>query len=61
MKEINRIVNELPKDERVRIAMYVTGVKYREIAEKLGLTMGKGKSRKFFTRKRLQNDLKDLR
>ena len=59
LKEIHRIVNALPKDYRVPFAMYVSGFKYREIAEKLGLPLGTVKSRIFFTRQRLQNDLKD--
>lgn len=33
LKEIHRIVNALPKDYRVPFAMYVSGFKYREIAE----------------------------
>lgn len=61
LKEIHRIVNALPKDYRVPFAMYVSGFKYREIAEKLGLLLGTVKSRIFFTRQRLQNDLKDFR
>ena len=61
LKEIHRIVNALPKDCRVPFAMYVSGFKYREIAEKLGLPLGTVKSRIFFTRQRLQNDLKDFR
>ncbi|WP_455673430.1 RNA polymerase sigma factor [Phocaeicola sp.] len=61
LKEIHRIVNALPKDYRIPFAMYVSGFKYREIAEKLGLPLGTVKSRIFFTRQRLQNDLKDFR
>lgn len=61
LKEIHRIVNALPKDYRVPFAMYVSGFKYREIAEKLGLPLGTVKSRIFFTRQKLQNDLKDFR
>ena len=61
LKEIHRIVNALPKDYRVPFAMYVSGFIYREIAEKLGLPLGTVKSRIFFTRQRLQNDLKDFR
>ena len=61
LKEIHRVVNALPKDYRVPFAMYVSGFKYREIAEKLGLPLGTVKSRIFFTRQRLQNELKDFR
>ena len=61
LKEIHREVNALPKDYRVPFAMYVSGFKYREIAEKLGLQLGTVKSRIFFTRQRLQNELKDFR
>ena len=61
LKEIHRIVNALPKDYRVPFAMYVSGFKYREIAEKLGLPLGTVKSRIFFTRQRLQNHRKDCR
>ena len=39
---------------------YVSGFKYREIAEKLGLPLGTVKSRIFFTRQRLQQELKDF-
>ena len=34
--------------------------KYREIAEKLGLPLGTVKSRIFFTRQRLQGQLRDF-
>lgn len=61
LKEMHRIVNTLPKDYKVPFAMYVSGFKYREIAEKLNLPLGTVKSRIFFTRQRLQTELKDFR
>ena len=61
LKEIRKIVNSLPKEYRVPFSMYVSGFKYREIAEKLGLPIGTVKSRIFFTRQRLQKELKDFR
>ncbi|MBQ8520197.1 MAG: RNA polymerase sigma factor [Bacteroides sp.] len=61
LKEIRRIVNSLPKEYRVPFSMYVSGFKYREIAVKLALPIGTVKSRIFFTRQRLQKELKDFR
>ena len=40
--------------------MHVSGFKYREIADRLGLPLGTVKSRIFFTRQRLQQELKDF-
>ena len=59
--EIRKIVNTLPKEYRIPFSMYVSGFKYREIAERLGLPIGTVKSRIFFTRQRLQKDLRDFR
>lgn len=61
LKEIRRIVNALPKEFRTPFSMYISGFKYREIAEKLNLPLGTVKSRIFFTRQRLQEELKDFR
>ena len=61
LKEIRKIVHSLPKEYRIPFSMYVSGFKYREIAEKLALPIGTVKSRIFFTRQRLQKDLKDFR
>ena len=61
LKEIHRILGELPHELRVPFLMYVSGFKYREIADKLGLPLGTVKSRIFFSRQRLQRDLKDFR
>ena len=61
LKEIRRIVHSLPKEYRIPFSMYVSGFKYREIAVKLALPIGTVKSRIFFTRQRLQKELKDFR
>ena len=61
LKEMHRIVNSLPKEYKVPFAMHVSGFKYREIAEKLNLPLGTVKSRIFFTRQKLQEELKDFR
>ena len=60
LKEMRRIVNALPKEYRIPFSMYVSGFKYREIAEKMDLPVGTIKSRLFLIRKRLQQDLKDF-
>lgn len=60
LKEIRRIVNALPQEYKIPFSMHVSGFKYREIAEKLGLPLGTVKSRIFFTRQRLQQELKDF-
>ena len=54
LKEMRRIVNALPKEYRIPFSMYVSGFKYREIADKLGLPLGTVKSRIYFTRQKLQ-------
>ena len=61
LKEMRRIVNALPKEYRIPFSMYVSGFKYREIADKLGLPLGTVKSHIYFTRQKLQEELKDFR
>lgn len=61
LKEMHRIVNALPKEYRIPFSMHIAGFKYREIAEKLNIPLGTVKSRIFFTRQRLQQELKDFR
>lgn len=60
LKEMRRIVNSLPRDYKIPFSMHVSGFKYREIAEKLDLPLGTVKSRIYFTRQRLQHELKDF-
>lgn len=60
IKEIHKIVNSLPKEYRIPFAMHVSGFKYREISDKLNLPLGTVKSRIFFTRQKLQIQLKDF-
>ena len=61
VKEIHRILRELPSAYRIPFGMHLNGFKYREIAERLDLPIGTVKSRIFFTRQRLQVLLKDFR
>ena len=60
-KEIYRVVHSLPRDYRIPFLMHISGFKYREIADRLGLPLGTVKSRIFFTRQQLQNMLKDYK
>ena len=60
-KEIYRVVHSMPRDYRIPFLMHISGFKYREIADRLGLPLGTVKSRIFFTRQQLQKLLKDYR
>lgn len=60
LKEMYRIVNGLPKEYKQPFLLHASGFKYREISEKMRLPIGTVKSRIFFTRQRLQQELKDF-
>lgn len=60
MKLLYKIVNSIPEEMKRPFQMFVAGFKYREIADKLNLPIGTVKSRLFFVRKRLKEDLKDF-
>ncbi|MCK5633384.1 sigma-70 family RNA polymerase sigma factor [bacterium] len=57
--EINKQIELLPAEFKQPFKMFLAGFKYKEIAEKLDLKIGTVKSRIFFTRKRLMENLKD--
>ena len=59
-KELYRVLNSLPDNYKAPFSMFVSGFKYREIADKLSLPLGTVKSRIFLTRHSLQEQLKDF-
>ncbi len=59
-KEIYKILNSLSSEYKTPFGLYVSGFKYREIASKLNLPLGTVKSRIFFTRQKLQTELRDF-
>ena len=59
-KELIRVLNSLPDIYKIPFSMFVSGFKYREIADKLSLPLGTVKSRIFLTRRSLQEELKDF-
>ncbi|MBD5309154.1 MAG: RNA polymerase sigma factor [Muribaculaceae bacterium] len=61
VKEISAALNEFSDEYRVPFNMYIAGYKYNEIAEKMNLPVGTVKSRIFFARKKLREELKDFR
>lgn len=60
LKLLHKTIKDLPEDIRRPFMMFVAGLKYKEIAEKMDLPIGTIKSRLFFARKRLKSDLKDF-
>ena len=60
-KEIHQLIDSFPSDLRVPFSMHLAGYKYTEIAEATGYPLGTIKSRIFFARKRLQQELRDFR
>ena len=57
MNDIMRAIQKLSPDFRVPFLMHYKGYKYHEIAEKLNLPLGTVKSRIFFARKELKDQL----
>lgn len=60
VKEISHAIQQFSDEYRIPFNMYVAGYKYHEIADKLGVPLGTIKSRIFFARKKLRNQLNDF-
>ncbi len=60
-KEIRKGIAQLEDDHRIPFEMHTRGFKYKEIAEKLDISIGTVKSRIFFGRKKLMESLKDYK
>lgn len=58
--EITKQIENLPEEFKEPFNMFLSGYKYKEIAENLDLKIGTVKSRIFFTRKKLMENLKDF-
>jgi RNA polymerase sigma-70 factor, ECF subfamily len=61
LNEINKVINSFTDDYKKPFTMHVAGFKYKEIADDMSLPIGTVKSRIFFARKRLMQELKDYR
>lgn len=59
IKEIKKSISKLSDEHRLPFEMHTQGYKYKEIAEKLNLSIGTVKSRIFFGRKKLMESLTD--
>lgn len=61
LKEINQAIEALDELYQTPFSLYLSGFKYKEIADQLDLPIGTIKSRIFFARKQLQEQLSDYR
>lgn len=59
VKDINEKIMEKKEDQRKPFEMFLDGFKYQEIADEMNISIGTVKSRIFFTRKKLMEDLCD--
>lgn len=60
-KEIKKKVDALQEDFRVPFQMFTDGFKYKEIAEKLAIPIGTVKSKIFFARQKLMENLPEYK
>lgn len=57
VKDMNIAINHLEENQRMSLKMHLSGYKYKEIADKLGVNIGTVKSRIFFAKKHLKSML----
>lgn len=61
IKDKHALIDTFSDDMRIPFSLHLAGYKYTEIAEYMHMPVGTIKSRIFFARKRLQNELRDYR
>lgn len=61
MSDIQRAIGTLDRPYKIPMSLYLSGYKYQEIAEKMGIPLGTVKSRIHASRVQLQETLKDFR
>ena len=61
MSDIQRAIDTLDRPCKIPMSLYLSGYKYQEIAEKMGIPLGTVKSRIHASRVQLQETLKDFR
>ena len=61
VKEIQKKISHLDEVQRIPFEMHHAGFKYKEIADRLNISIGTVKSRIFFTRKKLMETLDDFK
>ena len=61
MSDIQRAIDTLDRPYKIPMSLYLSGHKYQEIAEKMGIPLGTVKSRIHASRVQLQETLKDFR
>ena len=61
LSEVTQAVNELAEEYRRPFSLHVAGYKYQEIAEMMQLPLGTVKSRIFFAKQKLQQQLREYR
>ena len=59
--DIQRAIDTLDRPYKIPMSLYLSGYKYQEIAEKMGIPLGTVKSRIHASRVQLQESLKDFR